>query len=541
MSRNQNVPEELPIMRQLDEAFGLLVNAGLPVLAGYAAATLPFLALAGLWWADVSWGVVSTAKSHLWAIVLLSAFILMRCGHAWFMAQLWRRMEGRAWQPWTRARWMRVASHAVACQPMQILALLPAAILTFPLPVVLAWGHTASLRSAIGEEPLHEAQARSFKLSIAWFSSLSTGQFLVLFGGIMLALNLLVAALLLVYLLSAFTGSTIAPAIGPMQMLNTTTWIWILLTTYFLTDPLLRAWMTRRLFLLEARADGADLRSTIAELRSQRASLILRIGALALALLMPMQGLRAEEPPPPSVPASGAFIQPEELRRSLERTLASPEFLWRLPPPPKVEQDSEESTFGQWIKDRLTAFRDFVRRLISRLERNGQEPSGDWSFGTLKFGELTLYAIIFAASIILLWLLFRNLRSRSQTTPVAKVAGVSAAPTAKDLESPETTASDQPSNAWSRLAEELASKGEWRLSMRAWHLASIAHLGERGYLSIRRSKSDRDYARELARRGQAGVTDRFLMQSGLFAERWYGRKTANEETVRFFSRPWDTA
>jgi hypothetical protein len=37
------------------------------------------------------------------------------------------------------------------------------------------------------------------------------------------------------------------------------------------------------------------------------------------------------------------------------------------------------------------------------------------------------------------------------------------------------------------------------------------------------------------------VTDRFLMQSGLFAERWYGRKTANEETVRFFSRPWDTA
>ncbi|MEM6278686.1 MAG: DUF4129 domain-containing protein, partial [Verrucomicrobiota bacterium] len=90
-----------------------------------------------------------------------------------------------------------------------------------------------------------------------------------------------------------------------------------------------------------------------------------------------------------------------------------------------------------------------------------------------------------------------------------------------------------PEDEWMRLAREQIERGEGRLAVRALFLASLSRLGEENLLTIVRSKSNRDYRRELARKARkwGELNDSFSGNILLFERTWYGKHEVTEETV----------
>ena len=94
-----------------------------------------------------------------------------------------------------------------------------------------------------------------------------------------------------------------------------------------------------------------------------------------------------------------------------------------------------------------------------------------------------------------------------------------------------------PEDEWTKLANELLQRGELRLALRAFYLASLAHLAARNLVSLARFKSNHDYERELRRRGHSfpELLNLFAENVSVFERIWYGLHEINAELVREFS------
>ena len=106
-----------------------------------------------------------------------------------------------------------------------------------------------------------------------------------------------------------------------------------------------------------------------------------------------------------------------------------------------------------------------------------------------------------------------------------------------DLTDENVGAEQLPEDRWLTLARELAGRGELRLAMRAFYLASLAHLSARGLIGLARFKSNRDYERELGRRGRAfpELLATFTGNVGVFDRVWYGLHEVNAPLLEEFA------
>ena len=82
----------------------------------------------------------------------------------------------------------------------------------------------------------------------------------------------------------------------------------------------------------------------------------------------------------------------------------------------------------------------------------------------------------------------------------------------------------------------MIERGDLRLAMRAFYLASLAHLAGRSLVSIARFKSNRDYERELLRRSHAlpVLTKTFSENVSVFDRVWYGEHEINADLLQQF-------
>ena len=106
----------------------------------------------------------------------------------------------------------------------------------------------------------------------------------------------------------------------------------------------------------------------------------------------------------------------------------------------------------------------------------------------------------------------------------------------------ENVRADQlPEDGWTRLAREFLARGEFRLAMRAFYLASLSHLAARNLISIARFKSNLDYERELRRRAHSfpELLATFNANLGLFEQVWYGRHQVDQTLVLQFAQNVD--
>jgi len=87
------------------------------------------------------------------------------------------------------------------------------------------------------------------------------------------------------------------------------------------------------------------------------------------------------------------------------------------------------------------------------------------------------------------------------------------------------------------LARELLGRGELRLALRAFYFASLAHLAQRNLIQLAKFKSNRDYERELRRRGHAfpDLLSLFSENVSVFDRIWYGMQEVSTELVNEFA------
>ncbi|HET9131653.1 MAG TPA: DUF4129 domain-containing protein, partial [Terriglobia bacterium] len=80
-------------------------------------------------------------------------------------------------------------------------------------------------------------------------------------------------------------------------------------------------------------------------------------------------------------------------------------------------------------------------------------------------------------------------------------------------------------------------KGEWRLAVRAYYLASLANLAQRHLIGIASFKSNREYENELRRRAHSlpQLLPAFGRNVAIFERVWYGTHGVNDELLQEFS------
>jgi hypothetical protein len=123
---------------------------------------------------------------------------------------------------------------------------------------------------------------------------------------------------------------------------------------------------------------------------------------------------------------------------------------------------------------------------------------------------------------------------RRRSAREAMATAVAAAPV--DLEAGDVVADHLPESGWRDLAQEWIARKDFRMALRALYLANLAYLGERELIRIHRSKSNRDYQKELDRRARATPELGAAFEANLvvFESSWYGNKETGPDAIDVF-------
>jgi hypothetical protein len=208
-----------------------------------------------------------------------------------------------------------------------------------------------------------------------------------------------------------------------------------------------------------------------------------------------------------------------------------------------VQPDQEEGIIARFfdkaaemIRGWLRSFRDWIDEWLRKLFPHPR-PAFSHSangYGWIMSLQILLYGLAAAVLVALVILLYKICWRR--TRPAAAQASEPIQP-APDLTDENVRADQLPEDGWTKLARELLERGEFRLAMRAFYLASLAHLAGRNLISIAGFKSNRDYERELRRRAHSlpDLLNLFGDNISQFERTWYGTHEASDEGVRQFA------
>lgn len=189
---------------------------------------------------------------------------------------------------------------------------------------------------------------------------------------------------------------------------------------------------------------------------------------------------------------------------------------------------------GDWFSEKLDDWivkkiKDALRDLFnSKKHYDPDATPSAWaeSSQTILKVLLIVLALVIVVMLVRFWL---------RSPPAKAKATVEAAPEV-NLESDHVIASQLPENEWLRLAQEKMESGDYRLAMRALFLATLAHLGDRKLVMIRKSKSNGDYVRELALRARDrdSLRTRFTDSVRTFDWAWYGWHDVTRDLLEQF-------
>ncbi|MCX6586808.1 MAG: hypothetical protein NTX13_09550 [Acidobacteria bacterium] len=473
-----------PWTEAADAAAALLRRVPAPVWVVWAASTLPYAYLLGRLLLMASFDAYYAEQAGGWALLVAAAYLAKQAGESYFQGALLRVLGDTPPAPRLGPQF--------TLQPTALLVLPLAALLFFPLAPAVTFYRTLSVSTP--REALHYAMQgwllQSWELSVA------------MAGGILLWANLFVLWLLAPMLLRAFFGWETSFGRINDRMFNLPSFWVVTLTTYVCLDPLLNAMAARRVFLERSRRTGTDL---LAALRTAAMGVVL-VGGLAGPLAAQEAG---------------------ELERSIAQTLREPEFAFRQP-----RTGGPESA---WFVETLTRLAQWIQDLLAWLSP-GKEAKAE-AGGALVSPELTQQLVIGMALLLVAGLCFYLYRQRRR--PVA--ATVTATAVAPDLTREDVRPDALPEESWLAMADALAGRGEYRLALRALHLAGLRRLSERGLVTIGAAKSGGEYGREVERRGRSTPQVHRLFEANRrgFEEAWYGFHELGEGGLRQVRGRWE--
>ncbi len=529
----------------IEEATHLLRTAPVAVLAIYYLGAVPFVLGLLYFWADMSRNPFASQHLADAALGLAGLFLWMKFCQAVFARRLRAHAAAEPAPRWTARRCWRLFLSQTILQPtglfvlpLSLIPMLPAAwVYAFYQNVTAlddgdAAGTTALLKKSWKQAALWPRQNHFVLAIMAGF-------------GLFVFLDWQVVCFTLPGLVKMLFGVESVFTRSPWSMLNTTFFAATLGLTYLCADPILKAIYVLRCFYGESLESGEDLR---AELNAFRAAL--PTTAALLVLLLALAGAtpaRAADAAPINAPSTvtpaASPIAPADLDRALNQTIHEAKYTWRMPREKIVEPATSESPItrflekaGKMLRKWIRAALDWLSKWLDKLfrrERTHSTSSAASGYGWIMMLQILLYGLVAGVLAALAILFYRVWRDRRKAA-AAISEPIQPAP---DLTDENVHAGQLPEDGWLNLARELLERGEFRLAMRAFFLASLSHLAARNLIGLARFKSNHDYERELRRRGHSFPDLLLVFADNLlsFERIWYGTHEASREAVDRFA------
>lgn len=506
----------------IEEGVVLLRSCPLGILATYYLGSVPFAAGFLIFCADL--GGRGGAENRLgWETLTLTVlFVWMKFFQARFAGNLLLKLRGGTEESFTPGRAFRSLCVQTIGHSAGLVVLPLAAIAFLPFGWACAFFQNLSALDD-GRTRLRDLAQSAWQQARLWPAQNHTLLTLLSLFAVYVLLNWITLGLVAPHLFKMFFGMESIFTQSPMSLLNTTFFAATVVLTYLSVDPLLKACYVLRCFYGGSLKSGDDLRMEV-----RRLSVPATILAACLFFSFVTPAISAEKGPAPVAEA--------ELDRSISHVIQQEKYTWRVAPEEKVvEKNGLFSGFFRSalrvVGEALETFAEFLRKILEWIfgrERDSASPGLDP--GWMAFQNVFLFSVLALVAGGLAVAAMRILNRRRSTVSVRGTA-IGAVP---DLEDETTSADELPEDEWVKMGKQLQERGEYRPALRAFYLAGLSHLASRGLVTITRFKSNRDYERELGRRGHFLPEIPVLFQENVtaFERVWYGLHEANAELVR---------
>lgn len=537
----------------IEEAVELLRAASPAALASYYLGALPFMLGLLYFWADMSRSALAHQYLVEAALGLAGLFLWMKFWQAVFVRGLRAALAGAPLPPLDFARCRRLLLAQSALQPTGLFLVPLASLPVLPLAWVFAFYQNLTVLADAEDPGLRSLLRRAARHSALWPAQNHLLLTILSGFGLCICLNWATVCFFLPQLVKMLLGVESVFTRSGLSLLNTTFFAVMSGLAYLCVDPILKAAYTLRCFYGDSLRSGEDLKADLR--RFQLAAPVLACLLLTLAPLH--SGLAANSavvPPPatgnlppqqaapaPNPPA--ANLSPTAFEAAIQDVLQQQKYAWRMP---REQVGASEGTkrglLGRFLERAWTSFFRCLNKVAGWLDRwlrklfppESGATGGSSGHSWLRLLQVLLYGLIAAAVAALVLLIVRAWRRRRHASVRLPTDPIQPAP---DLTDESIDAHQLPEQGWMKLARELWQRGELRLALRAFYLASLAHLAGRNLLRLEKSKSNREYERELRRRGHS-----FPELLALFGENvlvfdriWYGLQALDTELVGQFA------
>jgi hypothetical protein len=521
----------------IEEATALLRSTSRATLAIYYVGAIPFVMAFLYLWTDMSRNPFAHQHSSEAAFGVALSFIWMKFWQAMFCARLRAEHTMRPLPRWSWRQSLQVFLPQAMLHSVGLFAL----VLSFLLVLPLAWTYAFYQNVTVLADPdVSSSRLRKNAWAQAslwpWANHVMLGVFLLF--GLFVFLNWIGIFLFVPTLIKILLGIETAFSRSPGSIVNSTSIMAAVWMTYLCVDPILKAAYLLRCFYGESRRSGEDLKT---ELRSaalpERALVLVLVALIALGSLVTVSRAQTQGASPA---AERSSIDPTILDQKIDTVIHQSRYTWRMPRTARPE--AENGILMRFLMATFRFFRNTIRTVADWIDRlldwifGGSDQSGKLSAFD-RLSQALPYMLVLLAAGVLIAIGFRVWRLKRAPAPVV-AAVVSAAPDIAD----ENVAADQlPEDGWSALGRDLLERGEYRLAIRAFYLATLAHLAQRNLIGIARFKSNREYEIELRRRAHAipGMLALFGENLFIFERIWYGLHDVNRELVQQFAATVD--
>ncbi|HUB68689.1 MAG TPA: DUF4129 domain-containing protein [Candidatus Methylacidiphilales bacterium] len=544
----------------LDEAVSLFRRTPLSILSVYYLGALPFCLGLIYFWFDMTQGADAEAHLVAEALALTGFYLWMKTCQAVFARRLLALVEGEDTEPWDLRRWANTLLIQAVYAGSLVLVYPIAMIITIPFGWVSAFYHNISIFGTSSESTLQSSYAEAADLARLWPKQNHLIIGITLVASLVLFLNFAVFFMMIPELLNTFFGIETIFEENSLAWNNSSFYLDVSVFCFLVLNPLNKAIYVLRCFYGRARLNGADLKSALWRYQAARtAQMPVRTLALILVLFWGAAGshARAETdatgaaPPKISAPADSSAVR---LDQAIEKTLQKDEFAWRLP------RTAPGGDGNNWVYRIMRSVFDFfkntlrtplkwlgklIRWLLDRDQKHESNSSWWQGISEVPWRLIFVFLALIVLVIVVLWCLRYLRRQAPQTLTPLTAAAVRTV----DLQAEDVRADDLPEDSWLSLAQQMIERGEMRLALRAFYLATLSVLAQRQLVRLGAAKSNRDYLLELSRRlrGDISFLGFFRENVGLFEASWYGTHEvtaamidtmrANHQHMRSYAAP----
>ncbi len=364
-------------------------------------------------------------------------------------------------------------------------------------------------------------------------------------------INLGSGLLLLMTLFVSFSGMETRDYFLTMVISDTVFWLGCAGLCYLVMDPVLKCAFVLRVFHAQSLKTGDDLHAALQRIQQEQEGVAVggvmtpapsapvpalgRASQAGIVLLLGVAALLGSAMPAQAQDSAPVPIPVVELEASVQETLSQQRYAWRLPR--DFDRSSYENPIYTLVRNLLETAKNAFDRVMGWLDDLADRLGRQLAFGDGGGAEVAWYilwglrVLIAVLVVILLYMLYRALRTYLRERKDLSVSMPSLSHVLPDIQAEDVHAGDLPEEDWLGMAQDLAEQGDYRAAMRAVYLGMLAGLARQEYLHLARYKSNAEYLRELQRRMQREAQSLQAFHEGTRSVEavWYGGHPANPD------------